>query len=305
MEINTQDDFKNLFQTELKYASDAELVFWNGQLSLPSEWNVAGLWVDTSTAPNPSNLGGTPVTLPQGAQSPGNSASTIQQWAPQDIAALYNFPLDGANVQTGTIGLIEPGVGTSLSDDWSGSDFQSRLTAYLESVNRSGTGVVLPPQGINGQSHTSGERSLDVGIVAAINPNSDIALYNGSGDTDATGNAQASVFTAVQSAIWDTVNNPAVTSNSWGDAQSMSPDSPFYAAYWELFADAALRNQTTFIALGDGGSGNETGNGLTNVETNVTQPFNILVGGSSISNSGPGADRSDSQFHRTRIGSCG
>lgn len=283
VEIKTQDDFKNLFNTELKYASDAELVFWNGQLSLPPEWNVAGLWVDTSTAPNPSNLGGTPQPLEQGAQSPGNSASTIQQWAPQDIAAIYNFPFDGATVQTGTIGLIEPGVGTSLSGDWSGSDFQSRLTTYLESVNRSGSGVVLPPQGINGQSETSGERSLDVGIVAAINPNSNIALYNGSGDTDATGNAQASVFTAAQSAIWDTVNNPAVTSNSWGDAQSMSPNSPFYAAYWELFIDAALRNQTTFIALGDGGSGNETGNGLTNVETNVTQPFNILVGGSSIS----------------------
>jgi hypothetical protein len=27
IEINTQDDFKNLFQTELKYASDADLVF--------------------------------------------------------------------------------------------------------------------------------------------------------------------------------------------------------------------------------------------------------------------------------------
>ena len=286
VEINTQDDFRNLFQTTLKYSTATGLVFWDGQLSLPPEWNVEGLWVDTSTAPNPSDLGGGPTTLPQGAQSPGNSASTIAQWAPQDIAALYNFPLDGALVQTGTIGLIEPGVGTSLVGDPSGSDFQSRLTAYLASVNQSGTGGVLPPQGINGQSGDSGERSLDVGIVAAINPNSNIAMYNGSGQTNATGNAQASVFTAVQSAIWDTVNNPAVTSNSWGDAQSMSPGSPFYTAYWELFADAALRNQTTFIALGDGGSGNETGNGLTNVETNVTQPFNILVGGSSISTQG-------------------
>ena len=272
VEINTQDDFRNLFQTTLKYSTATGLVFWDGQLSLPPEWNVEGLWVDTSTAPNPSDLGGGPTTLPQGAQSPGNSASTIAQWAPQDIAALYNFPLDGALVQTGTIGLIEPGVGTSLVGDPSGSDFQSRLTAYLASVNQSGTGGVLPPQGINGQSGDSGERSLDVGIVAAINPNSNIAMYNGSGQTNATGNAQASVFTAVQSAIWDTVNNPAVTSNSWGDAQSMSPGSPFYTAYWELFADAALRNQTTFIALGDGGSGNETGNGLRTPST-ITTPI--------------------------------
>ncbi|MDI1283032.1 MAG: right-handed parallel beta-helix repeat-containing protein [Reyranella sp.] len=286
VEINTQADFQNLFQNTLKYSTEQEFVFWNGQLSLPPEWNVAGLWFDTSNAPNPSDLGGIAVPLPQGAQSIGNSAIAAGQLAPQDIAALYNFPLDGETVQTGTIGLIEPAVGSSLSGDPAGIQFQTRLTEYLTKLGQGGTGVVLPVQGIDGQSGDSGERSLDIGIAAAVNPNSDIALYNGSGDTNATGNAQASVYTAAQSAIWDTVNNPQVTSNSWGDAQSMTPGSPFYTAYWELFVDAALRNQTTFIALGDGGSGNETGNGLTNVEYNVTQPYNILVGGSSLSTLG-------------------
>jgi hypothetical protein len=287
VEINTQADFQNLFQTSLKYSTETGLTFWNGQLSLPPEWNVAGLWVDTSTVPQPSDLGGTSVILPQGAQSVGNSATTIAQWAPQDIAALYNFPLDGALVQTGTIGLIEPGTGTYLDGDPSGSDFQARLTAYLEGINRGGgTGTVLPPQGIDGQYFSSGERSLDVGVVAAINPNSDIALYNGSGGTDLTGNAQSSVFTAVQSAIWDTVYNPAVISSSWSDLQSMSPGSPFYTAYQELFADAALRNQTSLIAAGDGGSSGEFGNGLTNVRDNDSSPYNILVGGTSISTQG-------------------
>lgn len=283
VEINTQDDFRNLFQSTLKYSTEEEFVFWNGQLSLPPEWNVAGLWFDTSNGPNASNLGGAPVGLVQGAQSIGNSALPVGELAPQDIAALYNFPLDGETVQTGVIGLIEPAVGSSLSGDPAGIQFQERLTEYLAKVGQSGTGVVLPVQGINGQSGDSGERSLDIGIAAAVNPNSNIALYNGSGETNATGNAQASVYTAAQSAIWDIVNNPQVTSNSWGDAQSMTPGSPFYAAYWELYVDAALRNQTTFIALGDGGSGNETGNGLTNVEYSVTQPYNILVGGSSLS----------------------
>lgn len=287
VEINTQADFQKLFQTSLKYSTETGLAFWNGQLSLPPEWNVAGLWVDTSTIPNPSDLGGMPVTLPQGAQSVGNSATTIGQRAPQDIAALYHFPLDGALVQTGTIGLIEPGTGTYLDGDPSGSDFQARLTAYLEGINRGGgTGTVLPPQGIDGQSFSSGERSLDVGVVAAINPNSDIALYNGSGTTVATGNARSSVFTAAQSAIWDTVYNPAVISSSWTDFQSMSPGSPFYMAYQELFADAALRNMTSLIAAGDGGSSGEFGNGLTNVRDNDSSPYNILVGGTSISTLG-------------------
>jgi len=287
VEINTQEDFQNLFHSTLKYSTETGLVFWDGQLSLPPEWGVAGLWVDTSTVPDPSDLGGTPVTLPQGAQSPGNSATTIGQWAPHDIAALYKFPLDGALAQTGTIGLIEPATGTYLDGDPSGSNFQQLLDAYLESIGRGGgTGTVLPVQGLDGQNNSNGERSLDVGVVAAINPNSNIALYNGSGATSLTGNAQSSTFTAMQSAIWDTVYNPAVISSSWASWQSMSPGSPFYTAYQELYADAALRNQTTLIAAGDSGSNADIGNGLTNVRNNDSSLYNILVGGTSISTRG-------------------
>ena len=63
----------------------------------------------------------------------------------------------------------------------------------------------------------------------------------------------------------------------------MSPNSPFYAAYRQLLVDAALRNQSLFVALGDGGSGNETGNGLTNVGMNLTSPYAVMVGGTSLS----------------------
>ena len=56
---------------------------------------------------------------------------------------------------------------------------------------QAGTGKVRV-QGENGQSWTAdhadaGERSLDVGVVASGNPNSDIVLYTGSGNH---GNAQ-------------------------------------------------------------------------------------------------------------------
>ena len=92
-------------------------------------------------------------------------------------------------------------------------------------------------QGVNGQSSTNG--GTNVGIVAAVNPNSNISLYNGSGDATNNSISQASVFTAAQSAIWDPTSNwAAVTSNSFGDSQSMAPNSPFYNAYWQLFIDA-------------------------------------------------------------------
>jgi hypothetical protein len=227
LEIKTQADFQKLFQTPLFFSGKQEGIwYWNGQLSLPTEWKVAGIWFDTSQAPPASNMApGVSVVLPHGAQSLGNSADPSLIREPQKIAAHYNFPLDGQSVQTGTIGLIEPGIGSALSDDRAGTAFQALLTEYLTKVERSGTGTVTV-QGLDGQvfgSQNALERSLDVGVIAAVNPNSNLVLYNGSGQTNATGNAQASVFSAIQSAIWDTTNNPAVTTNSFGDEQAMAP----------------------------------------------------------------------------------
>ena len=282
-QIDSASDFSNLFGTTLYYSSDqGGLWYWDGNLSLPSAWKVAGLWFDTNISPPPTNMApGVSATLKTGPQSPGNSATAYGNDYPQVIAGYYDFPLLNSNTATATIGLIEPSVGSYLPGDTTGATFQARLNGYLAKASvTGGTGSVYV-QGVTTQNQSSGERSLDVGVVAATDPNSNIGLYVGSGTpSPSTENA---VFTAVQSAIWDTVHNPPVTSNSWGDAQSMTPGSPFYQAYWGLYVDAALRNQTSLIALGDGGSGNQTGNGLTSVETNVTSPYNILVGGTSLS----------------------
>ncbi|WP_147154148.1 hypothetical protein [Reyranella soli] len=292
VEINSAADFANLFQNNtLTMAAIADpspvntFLYWTGSLSLPEEWNVAGLWFDTESLPNPSNMTpGQSATLPQGPQSIGNGSLNLAHLPPQQIAALYNFPLDGQAVATGTIGLIEPVTGSVLPNDPLGTGFEASLEAYLASIGRTGTGSVFV-QGADGQNAAeggAGERSLDVGVVAAVNPNSNIALYNGSGFTAATGNAQGTTFTAIQSAIWDMTANPAVLSSSFGDVNSMSPGSPFYSAYQQLFVDAALRNKTFFNALGDGGSGNLIGTGLTELFYNDISPYNVMVGGSSL-----------------------
>ncbi|MEW6122472.1 MAG: DUF4114 domain-containing protein [Pseudomonadota bacterium] len=289
--------FKDLFGTDLylaNSASDGQFLFWNGNLSLPTEAGVVGLWLDTEQIPPADNLApGVSVTLPDGSQSIGNQLGNTYQSAAQNpqVAAsdYYNFPLaEFPGVQTGAIGLIEPGIGTALRST-APHDFQYYLQRYYEAMGVAGTGTAYT-QGASGQEYgngAEGERSLDVGMVSAINPNSDIALYVGSGYN---GYADASTFTAYQSAIWQTPagvpagwTNPAVLSSSFGDLQAPSPNSPFYAAYWQLMIDAALMNQSVFTALGDGGSGNELGNGLTNVEFNYTSPYTVLVGGTSIS----------------------
>src|SRR5690606_22909430 len=71
--------------------------------------------------------------------------------------------------------------------------------------------------------------------------------------------------------------------SSYNDVAALEPGSPYWTAYRQLFIDAALVNQTNVIALGDGGSGGKIANGLTNVQASNTQPYNILVGGTSLS----------------------
>ncbi len=284
VEIDTAAQFANLFGTPLYVNNDADnpFVFWNGNIALPQEWNVQGLWIDTENAPPPSSMApDVSVPLTPGPQSIGNSTVSVPTMAPNDIADLYDFPLDGLSVETGSIALIAPGIGNAVPSDGGGT-FDERLAQYLASIGQTGNGAVFV-QGLNGQDYAAGnpgERSTAVGTIAAINPNSDIGLYNGSGFN---GNASASTFTALQSAIWDQVNNPGVISNASHDVQSMSPDSPFYRAYAQLHVDAALRNQTVLSALGDDGSGNAVGNGLANVSFDLTSPYALLVGGTSKS----------------------
>ena len=287
-------DFQNLFNQPLMLGgvdgNDYDFVFWNGDLSLPSNIasSIAGLWVDNGGDPPAGQdlSNGASTTLKDGAQSHGNSTKADDIFNPQDIASdIYNFPLDGQTVQTGVIGLIEPGVGMAGTSN--SASFQHLLEEYRAAVGVSGTGVAYAQgeAGASGNGDTS-ERSLDVGIVTAINPNSDLALYVGSGYN---GWAYAGTFTAYQSAFWWTASGvpddtlAPVISSSWYDLNIQSPDSPFYWAYQQLYIDALIQNQTVLIAQGDGGSGNKTSNGVTNVQTTSTSAYNLLVGGTSVS----------------------
>ena len=74
-------------------------------------------------------------------------------------------------------------------------------------------------------------------------------------------------------------NNPEVITSSFGFTAQVAPGSPFYFAARELFIDAALRNISVFSDNGDGGSGDQYGNGLTNVQTSRASPFGVMVGG--------------------------
>ena len=276
------------------------LNFWTGSLSLPSNWNVVGIAPDEGVAPTtPQNLGGSATTtLPQGSQSLGNSATSESDYFPYQISSLYNFPLD-STVATPTIGLIEPATGDAMGGSGgayqantpaTAAQFQSQLNAYRQLMASSSNGDYVYSPGSfyvvsnNGQSTSyeggAGERTLDISTIAGAAPRSTVGLYAGSGFSNF---AQGTTYTTYQAAFWDTVNNPAVVSSSWGDAQQSAPGSVFQVAQQELFVDAALRNISVFSAVGDGGSGDQMANGLTNLQYSYSSPYGILVGGTSLS----------------------
>ncbi|WP_191061098.1 S53 family peptidase [Geminicoccus harenae] len=276
------EGFQNLFGTELLVVGDPEepeFAFWNGELSLPDGWDVdlAGIWLDFEAGPDPVLLTDHQTGLVEGAQSIGNELAhkgETPQFTPVEIARMYNFPVTEG--PTSTIALIETGIGDAIPED-AQTDFQTRLDDYRQTIGVGGSGkyYVDNPDGQIYEEEGAGERSLDVGVVAGAAPDSTIGLYNGSGP-------DGTVFTSYQSAIWDLEQNPEVLSSSFSDIQLPSPDSPFLNAYQELFVDAALRNESVFIAIGDGGSGDHTENGLNNVGAISSSPYVVTVGGTSI-----------------------
>jgi hypothetical protein len=272
-------------------------LYWNGNLSLPDSLvndGVSGLWFDSgsfsSVLPDPGS--GAQAAMPQGWQSLGNAAgSAATNVFPQQIADdYYNFPLSGDlwnTVATKAIGLVEPGVGTSLPTG--SASFQTLIDQYRAAAGISSSATVITVAG-GGQNYPenivppafnpAGERSLDIGVVTAINPQSPLVVYAGSGKAQ---HAEFNTFTAYQSAIWDLANNPEVITSSFGFTPQIAPNSPFSFAARELFIDAALRGITVFSDNGDGGSGDQYGNGLTNVQTGRASPFGVMVGGTSLS----------------------
>jgi hypothetical protein len=290
-----QDNFTSLFGPDATLMIKADgTVYWSGNLSLPADWisstGVQGIEFDTGLfgSKAPTSGGGAQAVLPQGPQSIGNSTNLFNNVLPQDIAANnYNVPLTGllwdptspTVVQTAPIGVLEPQNGTALPGPVS---FQDALNAYLvHDAGITGANVAVTAVANGGQvAAKNGERSLDVSIISAVDPLSDLYVYAGSGTAN---QAQSDAYTAYQSAFWDP-NNPQVISSSYGlNAEQPAAGSPFLFADRLLFTDAALRNITVVTADSDGGSGDQFGNGVTNVETGQTSPYDLMVGGTSLS----------------------
>jgi hypothetical protein len=246
--------------------------FWNGTLD-PGELPIEGIAFRPELVPAVEPLTDWRVELDQGPQSIGNGADeTTALVLPTSVAEFYGFPLTGREEVTSTVGLVAPNLGAAVPGN---RDLQDGLRAFLAQNGlpaQTEIYEVTDEDGTTFVEENSGERSLDVGVTGTINPHSRIGLY-----------ASYSTFASLQLAVFDEKDDPGVLSSSFSDPQRPAPDSPFAVAWAGLLEDAALAGRSVFLASGDGGLGNETLNGLPNVDYTQASPYAVTVGGTSIS----------------------
>ena len=110
-------------------------------------------------------------------------------------------------------------------------------------------------------------------MVAGAVPNSIQLLY---------ADFSISPYVAYQRAFFDSINQPAVLSSSWGITGQTTAQSPFKWAFEQLMVDGALANVSVHRAAGDYGSNGAIANGSSNYPSDHSSIYDLLVGGTSV-----------------------
>lgn len=306
VELATSDDFEKLFSLrpflfEVPDTPNIPLPGWDGNFRIDERINLDGIWLNLIAIIQPPAEDFAPETAyapREGPQSIGNSEGL--EIIPPDILAdkFYNFPLgQSPQLLLGQIGLLATNIGEYTNNPELA--LQQSVDRYLSElgISNNPTITTIGELGLPNQS-VLGERDLDVSVVAAINPTSNIHLYLGgfSGNSSNPLYSNSSIYTGLQSATWDKPETgAAVLSSSYFDIYFPSPNSPFNNAQKELYTDLALKGITYFTASGDKGSNTDSvfienplgdaitlANGLPN-SSFINNAYAVSVGGTSLS----------------------
>jgi len=169
-------------------------------------------------------------------------AGSSISYTPQEIAQIYSFP-SGPNTDGSgqCVAIIELGGGFRQAD----LDQYFGAHAPVVTAVAVGKGHNAPTGDPNGPD---GEVMLDIEVVGAIAPKSQIAVYFAP-------NTNKGFIDAINAAVHDKTRKPSVISISWGgpeDGGGFTPAS--LKSYHQAFQAAALLGVTVLVAAGDNGS---------------------------------------------------
>ena len=305
VELTTSREFEKLFGLQpflFKSPSTANIPLpgWDGNIRVDERINLDGIWLDFGGAIQPPAEDFAPDTTytpPEGPQSIGNSGVS-EIITPYRLAdKFYNFPLgQSPQLSLGQIGLLATNIGEYTANPE--LTLQQNVDEYLGKLGIINYPTITTIGAVESPNEIAiGERDLDVSVVAAINPTSNILLYpGGSSGNQLQPYNLSSIYTGLQSAAWDnSESGAAVLSSSYADTYFPSPNSPFNNAQKELYTDLALKGITCFVASGDKGSNTDSifinnplkepitlANGLPNTSF-INNTYAVSVGGTSLS----------------------
>jgi len=210
--------------------------------------------------------------------SPGNVRRRANRrgatsFTPLQLASLYNFP--AGTGQGECVAIIELGGGERTAD----------LNTYF-----SGLGIQPAPRVVtisvdHGRNHPTGDPSgpdgevmLDIEVVGAIAPGTNIAVYFAP-------NTDAGFLDAITTAIHDTTNKPSIISISWGGPESSWTEQSM-TAFDSAFQAAAAMGITVCVASGDNGSSDGVNDGGNHVDFPASSPYVLACGGTTLQASG-------------------
>jgi hypothetical protein len=206
--------------------------------------------------------------LDSGPPVSGSSYSAVQ------LAKLYDFPaeFDGKGQ---TIGIISLGGGYTDSD----------LTAFFLDMKLPKPEVVSVS--VDGADNKPGEVGADqqlmmgIEISGAISPAARIVVYFAP-------NTGAGFINALNEAVHDEKNRPAIVLVAWG-----SPESSWTGSAGRMnsvLQDAARRGVTVVVATGDLGVTDGAKDGKAHVDFPASSPFVLAVGATRLTASGSGIE---------------
>jgi kumamolisin len=200
-----------------------------------------------------------------------NPAAASVSYNPNAVAKAYGYPKDVTGAGQ-CIALIELGGGYRSAD----------LQGYFKKL-----GIPLPlvtAQSVDGAHNApstadtaDGEVALDIEVAGAVAPGAKLVVYFAP-------NTDKGFLDAINAAVHDEDNKPAVISISWGAAESQWTDQAI-TNFNDAFQSAAALGVTITVAAGDNGSSDRQTDGKAHVDFPAGSPYVLACGGTKLGSS--------------------
>ena len=223
-----------------------------------------------------------PQMIPHIRTAAAMSDTSLDPFTPIQVAEIYRFP-ENTTGRGEAVAVLEFGGGFDTND----------LNAYFTSL-----GITNPPNvtaisvdgaqtSANRDTGADGEVQLDIDVIGAVSPGSDIVVYFAP-------NTARGFVDAMKAAIHNPQHRPCAISISWGMAEE-NWSQQTRDEMDQTFQDAGMLGITVCAASGDDGSNDNEPQGAPHVDYPAASPWVLGCGGTQLASRN--GDRSETTWN--------